>query len=85
MSKNRDKERKRKLYKELKGAKLFSKFCLVIANAFDDSTYSTWGNTSRMRFKHYMNSILKDYKPSEFPSLVKDWEIENNTTTKIQM
>ena len=85
MSKNRDKEKKRKLYKELKKAKLFSKFCLVVANAFDNPAYNAWGNTSRMKFKHYMNSILKDYKFSEFPSLVNDWEIEDNPSAKIQM
>ena len=85
MSKNRDKERKRKLYKELKKAKLFSKFCLIVANAFESPVYNAWGETSRMKFKHYMNSILKDYKPSEFPFLVDGWGVEDNPSAKIQM
>jgi hypothetical protein len=82
MSKSRDKERKRKLYRELKKEKVFSKFCLCIANAFENPCL--WGNrTPKDKFRFYINDILKEYKISEFPSMVKDWTMDD-THIKIQ-
>lgn len=82
MSKSRDKERRRKLYRELKREKVFSKFCLVIANAVENPYM--WGNrTPKDKFRYFMNFILKQYKISKFPSMVKKWSM-NDIHIKIQ-
>ena len=77
MSKNRDKERKRRLYKELKKAKLFSKFCLAVASAFGSVTSYDYA-TPRSRLQRYMTMILRDYSDiNRFVESVRTWDMSD--------
>lgn len=75
-------EEKRQIYKILKKHKIFSKFCLGIAQAYEDAI------SPKRLYEYYLNDVVESYYRKgdnwfimEFIDGIKSW----NTKTKFKI